>query len=1238
MGSQRSKEDEVFKISTSVFVTNFPDQFNAKELWNTCKQYGFVVDAFIPTRRSKAAHGFLKQATCDFTTDGRVSWVEIEGKSYWIHAKEVPGCVPDFVEDTDEGDKFDDDDDDEGEPKGVMLGDSDVEAVPDIMFKEVLPNANGGDAPSVRNKEMHSEDSFNIYDLLKDTTQEKDEGIQNIPEDDVSSELRKFDLKMHDKENGTDSACSGHLKKSDIPYLGGSILLVMDEYGLAQKAKKDWVKELCMKNKVNFLSLQETKMEKIKLFDIKRCWGNFAFEYVHSDSVGNSGGILCVWDINPFFKHNTTISDYFVAVRGEVIIMGDFNEVRNKTKRFRSVFNVQGANAFNTFISSSGLAEVPLGGCSFTWCHKSATKMSKLDRMVEHTWNVASAHLDALIDNGEGTEATVQKRTTLVDSILKDEKLHSMEVAPKAKIKWAIERDENSKFYHGILNKRNQLSIRGVLVDGIWIENPSLVKTEFLNLFKSRFQKPSQDRLYINLEFPRKLSSTQQANLEIDVSNEEIKKAVWDCGIDKSPGPDGFTFGFYRHFWKLIEKDVVDAVKYFFKHGALPKGSNSSFIALIPKTPGANMVKDFRPISLIGSFYKIIAKVLANRLIFILGDIVNEVTFTLHGVRLLLMKVPRMNLNSLRVLNREILFRLSFLLLLWKVYIFRFKSGGCRSSYQHVQEQTYENFSGRGKSQSSCFEDRALMFKWVWRFTTQRASLWARVIKAIHEDDGKMCKYHKSAISSPSLDIIYELQLFKQQGAVRPLLRQNPSLFKDHGGVFIFVTIVLGSMAVPTSVILILARLLNTHWANSKNISKKQDDWQLQKLATKKDNRQLQNMTFGNSRPPATKQYYYPSHLGNSDDVFCSFRAFNQKINVINMIEVVSSKETMMNRREEMEEWMNTSITFPLVPSDDVSEEPLIVEAEVERYLVRRVYVDERAPVEVMFEHCFENLSPTIKSRLKATQTDLVGFSGEITKPVGKIKLDVCFRNKGMCRRTTMKFTIIRAPSPYNIILGRMGHKTLRAIPSNIHSMIIFPTLKGIATLITQSVILSECRWLEKKRVVEEPAEENPLDWKYVTTEKVMVNPAFSNQLVVIGGGLSKNGMDIVGPLPQAVRRVKFIIVAVEYFTKWIEATPLAKIIAHPQANGLVESANKSLMEGIKTQLGRERAGWVEELPNVLRAHRTSIKQSNGETPFSLTYRSEAVIPAEIGMSTYRTMMIREEFNKEEMRLNLDLI
>ncbi|GKB45339.1 RNA-directed DNA polymerase, eukaryota, reverse transcriptase zinc-binding domain protein, partial [Tanacetum coccineum] len=117
----------------------------------------------------------------------------------------------------------------------------------------------------------------------------------------------------------------------------------------------------------------------------------------------------------------------------------------------------------------------------------------------------------------------------------------------------------------------------------------------------------------------------QIIDLECDVSKDEIKRVVWDCGIDKSPGPDGFMFGFYRHYWNILESDVVDAVTSFFHHGQFPKGSNSSFIALIPKTRDVNLVKDFRPISLIDSMYKIIAKILANRLVLVLGDLVNEV-------------------------------------------------------------------------------------------------------------------------------------------------------------------------------------------------------------------------------------------------------------------------------------------------------------------------------------------------------------------------------------------------------------------------------------------------------------------------------------------------------------------------------------------------------------------------------------------------------------------------------------
>ncbi|GKD20789.1 hypothetical protein Tco_1222492, partial [Tanacetum coccineum] len=71
----------------------------------------------------------------------------------------------------------------------------------------------------------------------------------------------------------------------------------------------------------------------------------------------------------------------------------------------------------------------------------------------------------------------VNKRANVDRSLQELEKLQSVEVAQKAKIKWAIEGDENSKYYHGILNKkRSQLAIRGNLIDENWTESPNLVK------------------------------------------------------------------------------------------------------------------------------------------------------------------------------------------------------------------------------------------------------------------------------------------------------------------------------------------------------------------------------------------------------------------------------------------------------------------------------------------------------------------------------------------------------------------------------------------------------------------------------------------------------------------------------------------------------------------------------------------------------------------------------------------
>ncbi|GJU67009.1 RNA-directed DNA polymerase, eukaryota [Tanacetum coccineum] len=637
--------------------------------------------------------------------------VVYRGKVFWGRAKEVLGWVPDFVDDNEE-----ETDSDDRSYKGELNvgdlknaadveGDSDVELVPESKFEEE-PNKPTLEEDLVGQNNAQSADPFGIYDILnkkryannKDPTSKEGDGQEN------GFSGKKQKVSKNDVE---ESVCPGQFKKSKVPHTSGSILQLIDDLVkvgqtmgydmkgcLTQKAKKDWVKELCVSNKVNFLSLQETKIESIELFCIKRLWDYLSL-------------VISNWD-------------------GEVVIMGDFNEVRNKCERFGSVFNSQGADVFNAFIFNDGLVEVPLGGCSFTWCHKSATKMSKLDRflisdsllcscpnisstsldrylsdhrpilmrevsydygpvpfiffhywfeiegfdkLVEDSWKEAPVtdsnaylkmmkklrylkdrirvwsrlnkessnrrkrslkselvDLDLIIDKGAGEDTDVNRRHEVVRLLQEVEKIESLEVAQKVKIKWAIEGDENLKFYHSVLNKkRGQLAIRGVLVDGVWMESPILVKSEFLSHFKKRFDQPQENRLRMEMDFPNRINSDQKEDLEREISKEEIKRAVWDCGTDKAPGPDGFTFGFYRRYWNLIESDVVDAIACFFNQGQIPKGGNSSFIALIPKVLNANMVKDFRPISLIGSLYKIIAKILANRLVMVLGDLVNEI-------------------------------------------------------------------------------------------------------------------------------------------------------------------------------------------------------------------------------------------------------------------------------------------------------------------------------------------------------------------------------------------------------------------------------------------------------------------------------------------------------------------------------------------------------------------------------------------------------------------------------------
>ncbi|XP_030970647.1 uncharacterized protein LOC115991031 [Quercus lobata] len=118
--------------------------------------------------------------------------------------------------------------------------------------------------------------------------------------------------------------------------------------------------------------------------------------------------------------------------------------------------------------------------------------------------------------------------------------------------------------------------------------------------------------------------------------------------------------------------------------------------------------------------------------------------------------------------------------------------------------------------------------------------------------------------------------------------------------------------------------------------------------------------------------------------------------------------------------------------------------------------------------------------------------------------------------------------------------------------------------------------------------------------------------------------LDILGPFPKATGNRKFLLVGTDYFTKW--------------SNGQAEAVNKTIMNGLKKRLDDAKGRWVEELAHVLWTYRTTPRRSTGETPFSMTYRAEAVIPLEVNFPTQRTTTFCPATNDKLLEKSLDLI
>ncbi|KAL5568577.1 hypothetical protein UlMin_025152 [Ulmus minor] len=246
--------------------------------------------------------------------------------------------------------------------------------------------------------------------------------------------------------------------------------------------------------------------------------------------------------------------------------------------------------------------------------------------IVEHAWyqfgkvqlhikatKQALAECQANRNDDDSWERDKDLRCQLDELLRREEMLWFQ----KAKVQWRLEGDRCSRFFFMttmIRQKSNRIDCLK-LDDGVWIHARNQIGNLFSARFESVFDSPFQPPL---VDFSTLVDPivTEEDNVELlrIPTGEEVRNVVFSMGAFKAPGPDGMTALFYKHYWDIVGWDLVAVVREFFLSNSMAQRLNESFIVLVPKKPNPTRINHYRPISVCNVAYRVITKIIANRL------------------------------------------------------------------------------------------------------------------------------------------------------------------------------------------------------------------------------------------------------------------------------------------------------------------------------------------------------------------------------------------------------------------------------------------------------------------------------------------------------------------------------------------------------------------------------------------------------------------------------------------------
>jgi hypothetical protein len=202
-------------------------------------------------------------------------------------------------------------------------------------------------------------------------------------------------------------------------------------------------------------------------------------------------------------------------------------------------------------------------------------------------------------------------------------RVRESQIFQRSRTRWLREGDANSVYFHSSIKlRRRRNSILALKVGNRWVESVQEVRAEIVSYFRGHFSESMDDRPTFDGVLLLSTSQAEAGGLIVPFSEEEVRRVVLESDGSKSPGPDGFNFVFYKRFWDLLKGEVGTMFNQFFQSASLPRSFASHFITLIPKVPSPSRLGDFRPISLLGSLYKLVAKVLTGRLAPVMDNLI----------------------------------------------------------------------------------------------------------------------------------------------------------------------------------------------------------------------------------------------------------------------------------------------------------------------------------------------------------------------------------------------------------------------------------------------------------------------------------------------------------------------------------------------------------------------------------------------------------------------------------------